>query len=131
MADDVKDTGWKSIIPQAEVVDTKTGQDLGAYGAVEMVHGLEDRPCCMCKHWDHVDVNRVIRHLLSKGLTPREDGKFDTPIAKDFPGRVSMVLDPKNFGYCKTDTIITEMTATCDKWSPTISLTDFQQRMKR
>jgi len=131
MADDVKDTGWQQIIPQAEVIDTKTGQDLGAYGAVEMVTGLEAKPCMMCKRWEHSDTNKIIRHLLAKGLTPREDGKFDTPIAKDFPGRVSMVLDPKHFGYCIAHTMLTEDEHTCELWAPTITLTDFQQRMKR
>jgi hypothetical protein len=132
MADEVTDTGWRSIIPKAEVVDTKTGKDLGAYGEIEAVTGLESRPCCMCKSFDAVDPNRLIRHILSKGLRPRADGKFESPIKDDFKGqaRANMTLDPKGSGMCTRDVIIVEGLATCENWSPTRTMAEFQARMR-
>lgn len=131
MAKPLHDTGWQKIVPQAEVIDTRTGEDVSAYGAVEMVSGLESKPCCMCKSFDGASEEKVVRHLIARGLKPRLDGKFETPIAKDFKGRVSMVLDPKGSGYCMRDSIIVEGLASCDEWKPTITISDFQRRMLR
>lgn len=130
MAKPITDTGWKPITPTDSTVDNKTEEVVGAGGRVAMVTGGEEKPCCMCTKWDHVDTNRIVRHLLSKGLKPREDGKFETPIAKDYKGRKSLVLDPVNFGYCRKDTVITESLATCPAWTPTRTVSEFQQRMR-
>jgi hypothetical protein len=104
--------------------------DRTATGDIEMATGLETRPCATCRHWDGVDKQRIVRHFMSRGLEPQSDGTFKTPIAKDFPGRRSLVLDPRNFGYCRKDTICTDALATCEKWQPTQNLADFQRRMR-
>ena len=130
MADDIKDTGFRKIVPQAEVLDVRTGKDLSAYGEVEPVTGMETRPCCMCRSYEDVDKNRLVRHIMAKGLTPREDGKFESPIAKDYNGaRANMTLDPRGCGICRRDTIVVEALATCENWAPTRTISEFQQRM--
>lgn len=133
MADKIDDTGWQRIIPKAEVVDVKTGKDLGAYGDIEMVTGLESKPCFMCKSFDASNQNKIIEHVMSKGLRPRPDGKFESPIKDDFKGqaRANMTLDPKGSGMCMRDNIIVEALASCENWKPTITLSDFQKRMMR
>lgn len=83
----------------------------------------------MCRRWMHAGSDKVIEHLLARGLEAQPDGKFKTPIAKDIPGRKSLVLDPKNYGFCDRDQILTESLATCPNWVPTKRLTDFQRRM--
>lgn len=132
MADKIEDTGLQHIRPVAEVVDAQ-GKDVGAYGAVDMVRGDEVRPCYMCKNYEDVDKNRLIGHIMSKGLRPREDGKFESPIQDDFKNekRANMVLDPKGCGFCRKDGIVVEGLATCEAWAPTITLSDFQQRMRK
>ena len=102
-----------------------------AAGVVELATGTESRPCAMCRSWENVDQNKLIRHIMAHGLKPNERGNFTTPIAKDFVGRKSLELDPKSSGFCRRDSIITDMLATCENWQPTISLSDFQQRMRR
>lgn len=102
-----------------------------AAGDIKMATGLEQRPCFMCRHWEHTGTDRMARHFKAQNLQQRPDGKFVTPIAKDFPGRQSLVLDPAENGYCRAEGSVTEMFATCEKWTPTRSLTDFQQRMVR
>ncbi len=105
--------------------------DRAAEGVIEMATGMEQKPCMMCRHWEGTERGKIERHLLSRGLEARPDGKFVTPIAKDFKGRKSLVLDPKNFGWCRKDSIITDMQATCNEWAPTVTLADFQRRMRR
>lgn len=105
--------------------------DRDAAGHIEMATGLEARPCAMCKSWEGADKRKVIEYALAKGLEIQPDGSFKTPIAKDFPGRVSLRLDPKNFGWCKRDAILSDAMATCGRWQPTIAVQDFQNRMRR
>lgn len=132
MAKTVEDTGLQQIRPVADVVDAK-GEELGAYGSVDMVRGDEVRPCYMCKSFEDVDQNRIIQHIMAKGLRPRPDGKFESPIQDDFKNekRANMVLDPKGCGYCRKDGIVVEGLATCENWAPTITISDFQQRMSK
>lgn len=135
MADTIVDTGLQRIIPKAEIVDTKAEEAVGGYGAVEMVSGLEQKPCCMCKSYEDVDQNRLVGHIISKGLRPRPDGKFESPIQDDFKGsgqvRANMTLDPKGCGFCRRDGIVVEGLATCENWTPTRTLSEFQQRMSK
>jgi hypothetical protein len=123
------DTGWTGIVPQNVEVDHENKLVTATHGEVELATGQEERPCCMCKSFEDVDPAKLIRHVISKGLTPRPDGKFETPIAKDFRGRKSMVLDPKGAGMCRRDVIVVEGLATCENFSPTKSISDFQRRM--
>lgn len=105
--------------------------DQTARGKIEMATGKETKPCLMCRKWENVETKRVVEHFLARGLEPQPNGTFKTPIAKDFPGRKSLVLDPTKFGFCRRDLMPTEDFATCDAWVPTKRLTDFQDRMTR
>jgi hypothetical protein len=105
--------------------------DRDAAGLIDMATTMEPHPCFACKSWEHTDTGRIIKHLASKGLKMGPDGKFETPIAKDFPGRVSLKIDPTTNGYCRRDCIITDALATCENWSPTRTISEFQQRMRK
>jgi hypothetical protein len=133
MAKTIDDTGFQKIVPQAEVVDTRTGKDLGAYGAVEMVNGKEEAPCCMCKSFEDTDPAKLVRFVVARGLTMRADGKLDMPIKNDFKKekRANMVFDPKGSGLCRRDVIPVEALATCENWQPTRTISEFQQRFRK
>jgi len=102
-----------------------------ASGLVEMATGKEVQPCLLCRKWESVETKRVIEYFMSKGLEAQPDGRFVTPIVKDYPGRKSLTLDPRNFGFCRRELIPTDAQATCSGWIPTKHLSDFQQRMSR
>lgn len=120
----IGETGWQPIRP------TGGDGDRGAAGKVEMISGLEDRPCVMCKSWEY-DVPKLIRHLMSKKLTLLPNGHFLTPIAKDFPGRKSLILDPVKNGFCRYECSVTEDLATCENWNPVRTVSELQSRLKR
>lgn len=122
MAKTVEDTGWKNIIP------TTGDGDRTAGGRVEMVHGSETRPCCLCRSWEK-DERRLIQHLMALGLEVQPDGKFKTPIAKDIPGRKSLLLDPKKTGFCRFEGTVTEDLATCPNWTPVRTSGDLKSRL--
>jgi hypothetical protein len=105
--------------------------DQAAHGVVEMATGKEVRPCVMCRKWELVNTHRMVEHFLAHGLEAQPDGTFKTPIAKDYPGRKSLVLDPKNFGFCRADLIPVEAQATCGAWVPTKRLGELQDRLTR
>ena len=108
-----------------------TGGD-GTYtakGQIEMATGIETRPCCICRSFEK-DEPKLIQHLLRNKLTPREDGTFVTPIAKDIPGRKSMVIDPKTYGWCRRDTIPVDMLATCPSFRPVRTSSELESRIK-
>ena len=105
--------------------------DTVASGVVEMATGQEERPCLICRKWENVETKRVVEHFLARGLVAQPDGTFTTPIVKDYPGRKSLVLDPRNFGFCRRDLLPTDAQATCENWVPTKRLSEFQDRMGR
>lgn len=107
---------------------TATDSAVKATGQIEMAHGLEQHPCLMCVSFEK-DTNRLIRHLIRHKLTPQEDGTFVTPIAKDFPGRKSLRIDPRSYGWCRRDTIVVDMLATCPAWRLTMSKSDLASRI--
>lgn len=100
-----------------------------ARGQIEMATGVEQRPCCLCRSFE-MDRPKLIRHLLRHKLTPNEDGTFTTPIVKDFPGRKSMVIDPKTYGWCRRDTIPVDMLATCPAFQPVRTSSELESRIK-
>lgn len=116
---------WRPI----KIVGGDGTQEAG--GVVELASGTEARPCCMCRSWEGADKKRLVEHILSKGLKPNERGNFETPIAKDFVGRVSLELNPDRSGYCRFEGSVTEWNATCENWAPTKTLIEFQNRMRR
>jgi hypothetical protein len=114
--------GWKPITPI-------TGDgDRSASGKVETVMAHETRPCCMCRSWEK-DEHRLIEHFIAHGLKIKDDGTFITPIALDFPGRKSLVLNPKKMGFCRLETRPTDDLATCERWSPVTRVSDLSRRI--
>ncbi len=100
-----------------------------ANSRIQLASGTEQRPCMLCRSFENPGQNRVAEYCLARGLKVREDGTFDTPIAKDFPGRKSLVLDPANYGFCRKDTILTDRLATCARWRMTKFVTELQQKL--
>lgn len=102
--------------------------DTRATGQIEMATGLESKPCLMCKSFER-DQPKLIRHLLRLKLTPDENGIFTTPIAKDIPGRQSLKLDPRSYGWCRKQTIVVDMLATCPDWTLTRTFDELASRV--
>jgi hypothetical protein len=109
-----------------------TGGDgtTSASGKIDLASGMEPRPCLHCVSFEK-DEPKLIRHLLRHcKLAPDENGVFTTPIAKDFPGRRSMQIDPKSHGWCRRDTIVVDMLATCSNWKGVRTISEFASRIK-
>lgn len=102
--------------------------DRSATGQIEMAHGLEQHPCLMCRSFEK-DRDKLVRHLIRLKLTPDENGIFTTPIAKDIPGRQSLKLDPRNFGWCRKQTLVVDMLATCPDWTLTRTFDELASRI--
>lgn len=92
-----------------------------------MVTGLEQRPCLLCTKWEK-DFDRLLRHFLAHGLRLLPDGRLETPIKDDFSGNQGLVINPRDFGFCRLESRPTDMLASCANWVPVKSLTDFQNR---
>ena len=105
--------------------------DQTASGLIEMATGRESRPCLICRKWENVGSKRVVEYCQSRGLEVQSDGTFKTPIAKEFKGRVSLTIDPRSYGFCRRDQILTDALATCEGFSPTKLITELQDRMTR
>ena len=102
-----------------------------ATGQIQMATGVEVRPCMACRSFEAVETKRMVQHLMAQKLEVQPDGKFKTPIAKDIPGRVSLALDPRDYGFCKRDTTVVDLQATCENWRPTKLLVDLQNKLRR
>lgn len=100
-----------------------------ATGKIEMATGIEQRPCVTCRSFVH-DRDKLIRHLLRRGLTPDEDGIFQTPIAKDISGRKSLRLDPRTHGFCQKQTIVVDFLATCPDYRQVRTASELESRIK-
>lgn len=116
--DNPSDTGWKKPT-------NVTGGDEYARGDIELATGTEQRPCFMCRSFEK-DERKLTEHLIAKGLEAGPDGKFITPIAKDIPGRKSLKIAPRDYGWCRKDTMPVDMLATCDKWQQKRTSNDFR-----
>ena len=103
--------------------------DRTAHGQIELANGMEERPCLTCTSFEK-DTSRVIRHLLRHKLIADENGIFTTPIAKDFPGRISLKIDPRTVGFCRRDTIIVDMLATCSAYRCVRTASEFESRIR-
>lgn len=124
MSDDEKgpgDTGW-----QRPDVSIQGGVPTGT---ILPSTGIESKPCFMCRSFDK-DNKKLMRHLDSKGLKADENGLYETPIARDFHGRRSMKIDPRNFGYCRRNDYVTDMRATCPDFDLTANRSDLQLKVK-
>ena len=103
--------------------------DRAAAGTVEMASGFEERPCVMCRSFLK-DNARLIQHLLARGLKMEPDGSFVTPIAQDIPGRKSLRIDPRSFGYCNKQTMPVDMLASCEDWAPVRTREELMSRIR-
>ena len=115
--------GFQRVIPTA-------GDDQAAVGQVEMVSGAEVRPCFMCRSWEK-DTDRLIRHLRSfKSVEMRPDGKFVARHNRELD-REGLVMDPKNFGFCRLTSNVSEDRASCPHWQPTKRAEDLARKIER
>jgi hypothetical protein len=121
MAKTVTDTGWAPIIADAGNNDT-------AVGHVEMTRGSEPHPCFCCRHWER-DQQRIMQHFYAAGLVMCPDGRFETPIAKDIPGRKSLRINPASFGWCNHECRATQDEASCEDWTPVKTASELQARL--
>lgn len=121
----IDDTGWKPI-------NIRSGDgDRQAKGNIEMISAAESRPCVMCRSWER-DENKLITHLLAKGLEVQPDGTFKSPIRKDFKNsRANLSIDPKKFGFCRFDAFVTEDLSTCEKWTPVRTASELSNRIPK
>lgn len=108
MAKPLDDTGWKA----PEIITTSQG----TAGVVQMPSETEAKPCFTCKHWDK-DTRKLMQYLHVHGLQPNSNGIYTLQI-KDLPGRKSIEVDPKDWGFCMTLAMPTHMNAgaQCEYW---------------
>lgn len=118
----IEDTGWK----QPSVIQTPDGK---AKGLIQPATGLETKPCFTCKSWEK-DNRKLIQYLVARGLKPDAEGHFETPIASDFPGRKSMRIHPRDYGYCRRNCYPSAMNASCSGWQPTLFVNDLALKVK-
>lgn len=103
--------------------------DQMAAGQIDLATGTEPHPCMNCKSFEK-DNKRLQRHIVAHGLTPDEHGRFTTPIARDFKGRRSLKLDPRDFGWCRFEARVVDMLATCPEWKPVRTAADLASRIR-
>ena|SRR3990167_2578349 len=120
MATGPGDTGWQ---PVTSIV----GSEDAAKGKVQMATGLELKPCFTCRSFEDPGLDKMVQHLGAHGLELQTDGTFKTPIAKEIPGRQSLTLDPKDFGFCRLEVHPVDRLATCPSYVAVKRLSDFQR----
>ena len=120
MAKGPGDTGWQ---PVTSII----GNEEAAKGDVQMATGLETKPCFTCRSFEDPGLERMLQHLAAKGLELQPDGTFKTPIVRDIPGRKSLTLDPKDFGFCRLEVHPVDRLATCGSYVAVKRLADFQR----
>jgi hypothetical protein len=103
--------------------------DQMAAGQIDLATGMESKPCMNCKSFEK-DNRRLQRHIVAHGLTPNERGQFTTPIARDFKGRRSLKIDPRDFGFCRNQSIVVDMLATCPNWKPVNTAAELASRIR-
>ena len=120
MAKPTEDTGWQ----KAQLVNTAGGMK----GLITPSTGTEVQPCFTCKAWEK-DNRKLIQYLLARKLGAADAGYFETPIARDFQGRTSLKIHPRDFGYCRRQCMPTHMNASCPEWKPTLFINDLQAKI--
>lgn len=103
--------------------------DQSAAGVIDLATGFEAKPCMNCRSFEK-DTSRLARHLLSQGLVPDAAGYFETPIARDFKGRRSLRLHPRDHGWCRKNCQVVDMLATCEEWSPVTTRAELASRIR-
>jgi hypothetical protein len=118
-----EDDTWRPI----EVVGGDGVRD--AAGRIELATTTEKHPCYLCRSFLKDDT-RLREYLLANKLRPMPDGTFETPIAQDIPGRKSLTIDPKSWGYCNRNTIAVDMLATCPDWEQVRTASEMASRIR-
>jgi len=83
----------------------------------------------LCRSFEKSD-RRLIEYFQSRGLTPMPDGSYETPIAKDFPGRKSLRIHPQNFGFCRRFSHPVDILATCPDFTQVRTASEMESRIK-
>lgn len=111
-----------------------------ARGLVQPTTVSETKPCYLCRSFERPDLAKIIQHMISRGcvllpdgqiqssrprrcrgcggtVDPREAQKNVCPScgSANLEGK-PLVLDPRNYGFCRRDLLATEMEATCPSW---------------
>lgn len=115
------DTGWR----KPDMIQTPEGN---ATGIVTPSTGLEERPCFTCRSWEK-DARKLTQFLTSKGLQPDFEGYYETPVARDFHGRKSLRIHPRDFGFCRRQCMPTHMQATCEDWDTVRTRSELQGKI--
>lgn len=100
-----------------------------ASGKIDLDRAVETHPCFMCKSFDK-DAKKLREHLHAHGLRPGRDGRYTTPIAKDFPGRKPLKIYLPDWGFCRKNTHPVDMQATCSEWEQVQSAGDMASRIR-
>lgn len=101
-----------------------------AKGLVEPTKVTQAHPCFMCRSFDEVELGKMIQHLTSTGGAVLPDGRVQAPRPKDIKGE-GMILDPRDMGFCRKDSIATDKLATCGRWEQKRTFADFRSRRGR
>jgi hypothetical protein len=109
-----------------QVISTKDGP----VGNLALPSGLTQKPCFTCCDFDK-DEKKLRQHLTANGLQPDVNGVYTTPIVQDFDNRASLQIDPRDFGFCKDQSMPTHMNCTCEHWKPTTRITDMRGKVQR
>jgi hypothetical protein len=100
-----------------------------ARGAVDATRVVEKHPCFLCRAFEKPPLQKVIQFFMQPQFhcTMLPDGNIKAPAQKlpdGSPGQ-SMVIDPRNFGWCRRDAISVDLQATCMHWEQKRDRSDF------
>lgn len=115
------DTGWK----KPDIIQAPDGN---SKGVIVPATGLESRPCFTCRSWEK-DARKLTQFFRAKGLRADAEGYYETPIVRDFKGRRSLRIHPRDFGYCRRQCMPTHMNATCPDWDATTTRSELQGKI--
>lgn len=118
--DDDKNGGWKPVVGV-------TGGDEYARGVVQPVYGKEGHPCFLCRSFEKPDLEKMIRHMMTRRDAIQPEMLADGRI-RVRPAEVATtldILDPKDYGWCRLEARAVEHEATCGAWEQKRTRRDF------
>jgi len=101
-----------------------TGDDKQARGMVAPVYGREGHPCFMCRSFEKPDLGKMIQHMVARGGKLLPNGRIRANRPREASG-TPIELDPREFGFCRRDTIAVQLEATCENWQQKQTRRDF------
>jgi predicted Zn-ribbon and HTH transcriptional regulator len=139
MADDEDPSA--SVDPDYKRVRVLGGDgDAYARGLVQPTTVTETKPCFLCRSFEKPELSKILQHMLSRGCIALPDGRVQSDRPRrcrgcgctidpmeaqkdrcptcgsgDLEGK-PLVIDPRNYGWCRKDTVPTELDATCPEW---------------